>query len=172
MTVTELRNKMQQLQNTEANLILNYIDEGTGEIPTNTFEALQKLGHTKEVIVNSAVESHNEFLHLIAYIDSKLKTLNDLKKTYSKTSNSIKNILKDNLIVGEKIHSDSYMISWRKSSSVEIDDFLEPTDIEAKYPHCIKTEKTFIKAEIKKLLKAGISIEGVEIIENQNLQIK
>lgn len=170
--LTHLRQQMKDFQNAEANLILEYMDEETGEIPESIFQDLGTIGHNKDVIIASAVASHNEFTELISYIDAKLERLSKLKKVYSRTSSSIKTILANNLTEGENIHSDNFMISWRKSSSILIDGFASLKDIEEKHPEAVKTTKDFNKTELKRLLKEGVKIEGVTIEEKKNLQIK
>lgn len=172
MNSTDLRKQFLTIQNNETNILLKYVDEETGEIPENIFEILESLGNKKNDIITSATESYHSFMELSYLVNEKLTRLKNLEKIYTNTANSIKKVLGNNLIEGEKINTPDYQISWRKSSSVEIDEFLEPTDIESKFPNCVKTEKTFIKSELTKLLKEGVKISGIKRVEKQNIQIR
>ena len=172
MNSTDLRQQLTQLQNAEANLIINHIDEETGEIPENIFTTLENIGHSRGIIINSAIESYNEFSDLLSYIDSKLKRLQALKKTYSTTTTSIKSILQRSLSEGIKINSDNYQVSWRKSESVIVNDFVNLNKIEQDYPDAVKTVKNLNKTVLKKHLKEGVEIDGVELQTKNNIQIK
>jgi hypothetical protein len=172
MNSSDLRNQFLSIQNNETNLLLKYVDEETGEIPENIFETLENLGNKKSEIIDSATESYHSFMELSSLVNEKLARLENLEKIYKTTATSIKKVLGNNLVEGEKINTVDYQISWRKSSSIEIDELMEPVDIEIQYPHCVKTVKTFIKPELSKLLKESVKIEGVKISEKQNINIK
>lgn len=63
-------------------------------------------------------------------------------------------------------------ISFRKSEQVVIDDV---EIFKLRYPQMVVKQTVEIiptKPELKKLIKAGTHLDGVEIVEKQNLQIK
>lgn len=71
---------------------------------------------------------------------------------------------------GNKFQSARVAIGWRKSDTVELAEGATVYDIDT---HYVKTaEPTLDKAAIKKALKAGENIEGVVLVEKQNMQIK
>ena len=67
---------------------------------------------------------------------------------------------------GVPFYSTLVSISWRKSHSVDI---LKPESIPMEF-YRVKSE--IDKALIKKALQGGINVEGAELKENQNIQIK
>jgi len=57
-------------------------------------------------------------------------------------------------------------LSWRKSEVLEVTDAtLVPQEF-------TQTKTTIKKAELKKAVKAGLTIKGVEIVQKENAQIK
>lgn len=72
------------------------------------------------------------------------------------------------LIDGHKAVGKLFTVSLRKSEAVNIvDESLVPVEY--------KTEKVSIscdKVTLKKVIKSGVTVPGVEIVENQNVQIK
>lgn len=67
---------------------------------------------------------------------------------------------------GEKFKTDRVQVSYRKSDRVEIsDDAVIPEEF-------LKVTTTPNKAEIKKYLKQGFKIDGVELQEHKNMSIK
>jgi predicted phage-related endonuclease len=91
---------------------------------------LENLGNKKSEIIDSATESYHSFMELSSLVNEKLARLENLEKIYKTTATSIKKVLGNNLVEGEKINTVDYQISWRKSSSIEIDELMEPVDIE------------------------------------------
>lgn len=66
----------------------------------------------------------------------------------------------------EKIETDYFRLSFRKSESVVVDDVEKLSD------EYIVTKKSANKVAIKKALKSGQTIEGATIVETNNLQVK
>lgn len=68
---------------------------------------------------------------------------------------------------GEKFKTSKVSISYRKSKSVEVEDIslLDDDYLKFKEPEADKTK-------IKKALEGGISLEGVSLVEKNNIQIK
>lgn len=74
----------------------------------------------------------------------------------------------DEILGGEKFETSKVALSYRKSTSVKIEnEELLPDEFMT-----IKTDKKPNKVAIAKLLKNGETIIGCELIEKQNLQIK
>ena len=68
---------------------------------------------------------------------------------------------------GEKFKTSKVSISYRKSKSVEVEDItlLDDDYLKFKEPEADKTK-------IKKALEEGISLQGVSLVEKNNIQIK
>lgn len=68
---------------------------------------------------------------------------------------------------GTKFESAKVKVSFRKSESLEISEGAIIPDEFLKFK-----EPDVNKTELKKAIKGGLSIEGVQIVENNNIQIK
>lgn len=72
-----------------------------------------------------------------------------------------------NYLEGTKFESAKVKVSYRKSESVEVLDVYKVPEEYLKYK-----EPEVDKAALKTALKTGVQIEGVQIVVNQNIQIK
>tara|TARA_R110002126_G_scaffold93089_2_gene220724 strand:+ start:5552 stop:6046 length:495 start_codon:yes stop_codon:yes gene_type:complete len=150
--------------------IINDIIDAGGEITPETEANLS----IKKDELSSKSESYGYVIRKMEYdvniIDQEIIRLNQIKKSRKNTIDRLKNVLSftmTNFDVPE-IVTPTMKISFRKSSTLEITD-------ESKIPKKYIVQKvtsSISKAEIKKAIKEGEIIEGAEIIENQNLQIK
>ena len=68
---------------------------------------------------------------------------------------------------GQKFKTPKVSISYRKSESVEVTDISKLDDDYLKF-----AEPTVDKTKVKKALKAGTTLQGVVLVENQNIQIR
>ena len=66
----------------------------------------------------------------------------------------------------DKVKTEKFTFSWRKSSKVEI------SNIDSLPQQYVKVERTISRSELAKALKAGEQIEGAQLIENQILSIR
>ena len=72
---------------------------------------------------------------------------------------------------GEKFKTPRLALSWRKSETVELKPDMDPATLPLAF-QAIKVTVSPDKAKLKEALKAGAVIEGVELVEHQNLQVK
>lgn len=71
-------------------------------------------------------------------------------------------------LAGEKFETARVKVTWRKSQVVEYTGLVEDLPKE-----CIRQKLPEVdKAELKKLLKAGVEIPGAELVTRNNMQIK
>lgn len=99
-------------------------------------------------------------------LEREIKTLTARKKASDNKQKRIKNYIQNNLSGGKKLSDSRCKVSWRKSSSV-----LVLCDVK-KLP--LKYQDIKIKAKVadmKRAIKAGAEIEGVEISDKLNIQI-
>lgn len=99
--------------------------------------------------------------------DYELKAQQEIKRREKKIA-YLKDRLKDAVLMFGDIKVDMSTITLRKSESLEI---INADDI----PNCYKTIKqttTIDKMSIKKDIKAGKTVKGAVLNENQNLSIK
>lgn len=66
----------------------------------------------------------------------------------------------------DKVKTEKFTFSFRKSSKVEV------SDINSLPQQFIKVERTISRSELAKALKAGEQIEGAQLVENQSLSIR
>lgn len=96
------------------------------------------------------------------------KRLADIAKFYKnrveRVKQSVKLAMESHGI--EKIETDMFRISFRKSESVLVD------DVEVLPAEYVVLKKSADKTAIKKAIKDGKNVEGARIIANNNLQIK
>lgn len=124
----------------------------------------------QEKVENVFAYSRNLSLYGDA-IDTEIKRLQDLKKSYINRSEALKNYISYCLIkngLTDGVDTDIARFSFRKSESTEIVD-------ESQIPEEYMVTKTSVqpdKMAIKEAIKSGVFVPGAIIKENQNLQIK
>jgi hypothetical protein len=144
--------------------ILDCIDAETGEIvDEDMLDSLQMERQTKIENVGCWIKN----------LEADVKALKDemaaLKIRKDSKENRIENLkawLKDALD-GTGFETAKVKISYRKSDAVEIADGAKIPEEYLKY-----SEPTADKVELKKALKAGKQIDGVALVERQNISIK
>ena len=145
--------------------IRNTIDLDTGEIVDfEAFEALQM--ERDEKIENIALWIKNLNADAAAYKAEKDSFAEKQRRAENKAE-SLKKYL-DSVLAGSKFNTTRVSISYRKSTSVEVDE----SKLAAKWMREIPASYVVDKAEITKALKAGEAIEGAKLVENNNIQIK
>lgn len=145
--------------------ILNCMDLETGEIvDTDKFDQLQI--EKTDKLENVALWYKNLLSEAQAFKAEK-DIFADKQKRAEKKAESLKNYL-DSALKGSKFGTVKVDISYRKSTSVNV------LDID-KLPEDYKKSVTTVsadKVELAKILKTGIAIEGAELVESNNIQIK
>ena len=146
------------------------IDEN-GEI-TNYDEIEKKEGIFEDKAEAVALYIKNLSANALA-IKNEEANLLERRKSIEKKSEYLKEYLSKAMLIAERplIETARCRLSFRKSTSLNITNeewFME------KYPDLLKveTKKSIPKKEITELIKSGQEFVGVELIENQNLQIK
>ena len=143
--------------------IMSCIDEETGEILNE--ERLAELQMAEE-------EKIENIACWIKNLNADVEALKNEKKVFEERirvnenkAESLKKYLKGYLN-GNKFETSKVRISYRKSKSLEIDN---PENIPFDY---ITYEPKYNKTDLKKAIEDGLQVEGVRIIEKQNIQIK
>ena len=173
MITDELRNNLYQINNFVTRLLIENVDEETGEIENEkVFGFLADADVQRTDLLATATVSLKHYRDLAEHVAIKIRQLTEIKKSYSQFENTLKNVLVKFLEPGETLESDLFRVSWRKSASVEADLFLDMTDFSKKFPELVKTTHELKKAEIKRLAKTGPLPEGIKLVTNSNIQIK
>lgn len=145
--------------------LLNLTDSETGEIEDwSAFEALQLARDEK--IENIALY-HKNLLAEAAALKAEEKSFAERRKRAETKADSLKRYL-DTALQGQKFNTVKVAISYRKSTSVEVDE----TKLPANWLREVPATHVVDKVEITKALKAGEAIEGATLVENNNIQIK
>ena len=145
--------------------LLNLTDSETGEITDwSAFEALQLARDEK--IENIALY-HKNLLAEAAALKAEEKSFAERRKRAENKAESLKRYL-DSALQGQKFNTTKVAISYRKSTSVEVDE----TKLPANWLREIPATHVVDKVEIARALKAGETVEGATLITNNNIQIK
>lgn len=154
----------------EMQSIMNELIENDGELTPQ----LEQMLTIAESNLNEKSSNYAYVIRSMEYdndiIDSEIKRLQGLKKTRTIAIDRLKNALSNAMIICDinEITTPTTKISFRKSTTLEI---LDESKVPKKYKTNVVTTK-IDKNQIKSDLKAGKTINGVELVENKNLQIK
>lgn len=142
--------------------------ESGGELTPELEEALLINAENFAVKVEGYATSIHQFDAFAEAADAEIKRLTALKKSAQGAAKR----LKDNLAYGmevmgyDKVDMGLHKISFRTSTAVNITD-------EVRIPNnYIKVETKIDKEALRRDLKAGLVVEGAELVTNRNLQLR
>ncbi len=147
------------------------IDLETGEIDQ---EKVNKLLDELNEGIDEKIENIGCYIKdLEADIDAFKKeeeSLAERRKAKERKLDSLKQFLTDAMIRNNKTKFETAKVrlGFRKSESIEVDENIKLDD---KY-YITKVQQTVDKKFLKEELKSGVVIDGVKLIEKQNLQVK
>lgn len=144
--------------------ILNCVDMETGEIIDA--EKLEQLQLTRDDKVEGIALWIKNLLSDADAIKSEEEKLAQRRKANENKAKNLKEYL-SKFLNGQKFKTPKVSISYRKSESVEVTGISKLDDDYLKF-----AEPTVDKAKVKKALKAGTVLQGVSLVENQNIQIR
>lgn len=144
--------------------ILSCIDEETGEILD--VERLEKLIQDKNNKIESVACWYKNTVAEAEAIKAEISNLKARKERDEKLAENLKRYISD-VLDGEKFKTAKVAISYRKSSSVEVDDVYRLPDEFLTYK-APEPKKSLLKSAID----SGQKFEGVRIVEKMNIQIK
>lgn len=147
------------------------INPDTGEIVDEVLaEKLNEIVEAKDTKLLNLGCIYCELELEAAALKSKEANLKKRREALEKRYKSLLRFIKANLQEGTKLKDDRVKLYWRKSESldVKIPDNQLLTVLGEEFT---KIEYSPMKNELKAAIKSGRSFKGVELIENQNLQI-
>ena len=120
--------------------------------------------------VDNIVKFRQERLATVTAIDSEVQRLLAMKKSHERLAERLKEYISTAMILHdiEKIDTGLFKVSFLNSESVEVTD----EDLISDEFKKVKTVFQVDKLALKAALKAGIAVEGAELIKRKNLQIK
>lgn len=144
------------------------LEESEGEITPEIEEMLRGNESDIKKKYSNYVKMITMFSGKADMIDTEIQRLTKLKNTNKTSSERLKTALADSLKLRaiDKYDGDFFKLSWRKSSSVEIED---ENLLGKQY---LKVVTSPDKVAIKTAIQAGKEVKGAYIKENTNLQIK
>lgn len=144
--------------------ILDCIDEETGEILD--VERLEQLIQDKQDKIESVACWYKNVVAESAAIKAEIAALKERKAHDDTLAENLKKYLSDALC-GEKFKTAKVAISYRKSSTVEVDDVYKVPDEYLTYK-----EPEPDKMALKAAMKAGKKFNGVRLVDKTNILIK
>lgn len=141
------------------------VDTETGEIKSLA-DYLEELNLTKETKINNLGCYCKNTQYLIENLKTEKKKLDERIKVAAKKLERVMNYLQQ-VTEGKKFESPQFVISYRKSKSVEIS---EGAVIPKEY--LVPQEPKPNKAELKKAIEGGKVIKGVQVVEKLNMSVK
>ena len=148
-------------------------DEETGEVIDRT--------DTLEELLESITGDAGEKLENIEYIKRDILAKCEAIKAEEKRLATRRNGMEANIermkslqlmlvnLAGGKLKTDKFTFSKRKSESVELDTFVDASMLPEEYR---KISYSADKTKLKKAIKQGVHIEGVEIVENEGVSVR
>lgn len=141
------------------------IDQETGEL-LNADE-LDNLKMAREQKVEGIALYYKNLVAEAEMVKAEKNNMADRQKRLENKAESLKQYLAYAL-QGEKFSTPKVAVSYRKSKSVEIDDGARLPDNYVKVEEVRKPDKKMLK----EALEGGEVIEGVKLVEKQNLSVK
>jgi len=144
------------------------LEESDGELTTEIAQMLDENEVNVEKKYSNYVKMINMFSGKADMIDNEIARLTKLKNSQKSSAERLKTALADSLKLRmlDKYDGTFFKLSWRKSSSVEIED---ESLLNKKYLRVVTSPN---KTAIKNDIQAGKKVKGAYIKENTNLQIK
>ena len=145
------------------------IDPETGELDADALAAFEALQMERDEKVENIGCWIKNLASDAEALKAEAKAMTERAKRAERKADSLKRYL-EAALHGEKFSSTRCAISWRHSTSVEVDEAEVP-----ELPEQYVRRKVTVEADktaIKDALKAGEIIEGCRLVEKQSIQIK
>ena len=145
------------------------IDPETGELDETLLAAFEALQMERDEKVENIGCWIKNLASDAEALKAEAKAMNERAKRAERKADGLKRYL-EAALHGEKFQSTRVAISWRRSTSVEVDEAEIP-----ELPEQYVRRKVTVEADktaIKDALKAGEVIEGCRLVEKQSIQIK
>ena len=145
--------------------IMNTIDLETGEIID--FEAFEKLQMERTEKLENIALWYKNLQSEAEALKAEEKAFADRRKSAESKAESLKRYL-DSALNGQKFNTTKVAISYRKSTSVDVQDIEKLPEAYRKTVTTVSADKTAISAA----LKAGELVDGATLVEKNNISIK
>ena len=142
------------------------VDEKTGEVTDNTAELKALADELNESLSDKAdaiIYTAKEFKSSEDMLGQEIKRLQERKKQMQRKQEQLKDLL-DYLLAGVKIKTEKFTVFYGKNESMVIS---EETHIPKEF---IEFTPKINKTELKKAVKAGLVVTGVNLEENVSVR--
>ena len=165
MNIYQIDKEIQNVLDAFEQGIEEAVNEETGEIKTLA-DYLDELNATKETKINNLGCYCKNMQYLIDGLKAEKKNLDERVKVAQKKLDGALEYLKT-VTDGKKFETPQFVISYRKSKSVEI---AEGAVIPKEY--LVPQEPKADKKGLKKAIESGAVIKGVQVVEKLNMSLK
>lgn len=152
--------------------ILELVDPETGELLD--FDAFDELKMERDQKIEGMALWVKELAATASAIKAEIDTLTERKKAVERRCESLKRYL-SYILQGEKFSTARCSVSFRKSTSVQVDDqdqlirWLEQNG----YDDCVKYKEPEVsKTEVGKLIKSGMNVPFAHLESKQSMGVK
>ena len=165
--------KLYEINRSIEELLETVTDPETGEICD--MDALDDLLLEKEQKIESVILYYKDVMAEADAIGDEMNVLNQRYERLRTTADGLKGYI-NNALCGEKFKTARCEVSYRKSVSVDVDDwfcdwaYLQNEDMSEYITHTESDKPN--KAAIKQALKDGKQLEHCRLVEKQNISIK
>lgn len=165
--------KLYEIDQQIEDILENSVDYETGEILPEALGQLEALQMEREQKIENVALWHKNLHAEAKAITDEIKVLQERKKSLESKMDWQDEWL-EYALDGRKFETPKVAISFRKSTTVMVDDEQAFCEKYSQNQELVTTriERKPNKAEIKRLLKEGADIDGVSLVEKQNIQIK
>lgn len=153
--------------------VLSYIiNEETGELNPIAEAELEALKKDREIKISNCGLFVKNMVALIDALQEEERKLRERRQSAEKRIDWVKKYL-SHYLDGEKVDLPNLRIGWRKSKSIEITPEFNLSIFAEKNPTYVKKIYAIRKKELKELMEStGVSFDGIELVEKNNIQIK
>lgn len=153
------------------------VDEETGEIKENpeTIVQIEALQISKQDLIKWNCLKYKDLQAFSKAISEEIKEMQRKKKVTDTLILRIENYIQQNVEENQKIKDVNFEISWRKSESIQVDEFADLESIHENFPEICEKKVIYniSKMAAKEYLKTtGTLPEGLEVIKKNNMSIK
>lgn len=144
--------------------MLECVDMETGEIIDE--EKLNQLSMARDEKIEGIALWIKNLTAAAAALKAEEQSFAERRKVTENKLKSLKSYLTE-VLDGQKFETTQVKVSFRKSESLEIEEGAKVPEEFLKYK-----DPEINKTELKKAVKGGLELEGVQIVQKQNVQIK
>lgn len=143
------------------------INAETGELDQRVYEQMEQLQMERDTKIENVACWIKNLRSDAAALKAEAKAMQERSEAATRRADRLQEYLAA-VLAGEKFQTPRVAIGWRRSTAVKVED---PDLLPANFIREIVERKPDL-AGIKDALKAGVPVEGAELVERNNIQIR